>query len=111
MAQKPATLSLCERLDARVVLKIAGEMPGSSLYRHPRFLKGPATPLESSWDSLFAHHDPRSLGWGYFCPDAAERRSRRLDMRGPTDVDPGPLAMNDAEEGEPAVVLHFENPA
>jgi hypothetical protein len=59
------------------------------------------------WAVLFEDHNPRSLGWGYFCHDADERRSRRLDMRGPTDLDPGPLAMSEPEGGDSYVTLVF----
>ncbi len=107
MAMKPATISLCEHLDPNLILRVASAMAGSALYREPRFLDGPDGQGDE-WDLLFEHHDPRSLGWGYFCHDEDERRSRRLDMRGPTDVDPGPIAMSEPEGDDSCVILVFK---
>jgi hypothetical protein len=42
------------------------------------------------WDAVRGH------GRGFFSSDAHERATRRLDLRGPTDLDPGPLAMEEA---------------
>ena len=106
MAQKPATISLCEHVDRTLVLKVASAMADSALYRQPGFLDGPEAPMDD-WELLFQDHDPRLLGWGYFSHDEEERRSRRLDMRGPTDVDPGPLPMAEPEDEDSCVVLEF----
>ena len=101
------TLSLCEHIDAETMLRVASAMRDSALYREPRFLDGPDDNGENEWESLFQHHDPRSLGWGYFCHDETERESRRLDMRGPNDFDPGPLAMGEGHDNSGAIVLRF----
>lgn len=44
------------------------------------------------WDAWRGH------GRGYFREDAAECRTRRIDLRAPTDEDPGPLPMEEAPE-------------
>lgn len=58
--------------------------------------------------ALFADHDavtPR--GRGFFSYGEDERRSRRLDMRGPLDLDPGPIPMEEGRPGEQAIELRF----
>lgn len=42
------------------------------------------------WDAHRGH------GRGFFHGDARECASRRIDLRGPTDLDPGPLPMEEA---------------
>lgn len=42
------------------------------------------------WDIVRGH------GRGYFRSDARECATRRVDLRGPTDLDPGPLPMEEA---------------
>lgn len=42
------------------------------------------------WDVVRGH------GRGFFHGDARECASRRVDLRGPTDLDPGPLPMEEA---------------
>lgn len=44
------------------------------------------------WDAIAGR------GRGYFRSDADECASRRVDLRGPTDLDPGPLPMEEASE-------------
>jgi hypothetical protein len=53
------------------------------------------------WDAV------RGRGAGFFRSDADECASRRVDLRGPTDVDPGPLPMDEAPEDEQAERLQF----
>lgn len=58
--------------------------------------------------SLFRDWDAcRGGGAGFFCQDEAERRSRRLDMRGPLDLERGPIEMEEAPEDLPGVCLRF----
>lgn len=45
------------------------------------------------WDVVRGH------GRGYFRSDAHECATRRVDLRGPTDLDPGPLPMEEAPIG------------
>jgi hypothetical protein len=56
------------------------------------------------WDAA------RGRGRGFFRTDRDECASRRIDLRGPTDLDPGPLPMEEAPEhvltqGSRAIVL------
>lgn len=57
-------------------------------------------------ESLFADHD-RWLGRGdgFFAEDPRELATRRLDMRGPLDRDPGPIEMEEAGDERVGVVL------
>jgi len=58
--------------------------------------------------ALFADHDaPAPRGSGFFSYGEEERRSRRLDMRGPLDHDPGPIPMDEGPPGEAAIELRF----
>ena len=58
-------------------------------------------------DDLFADQD-RARGLdGFYVEDAAECASRRVDLRQPTDRDPGPLEMDEAPDGVAAVRLRF----
>lgn len=59
-------------------------------------------------EALFADHD-RWLGRGdgYFAEDPIELATRRLDMRGPLDRDPGPIEMEEADDERGGVVLDF----
>ena len=60
--------------------------------------------------ALFADHDARNpRGSGFFSYGEDERRSRRLDMRGPLDHDPGPIPMDEGAAGEPAIELRFHS--
>ncbi len=45
--------------------------------------------LFHDWDSTAGR------GRGFFTKDEAECRSRRVDLRGPTDADPGPIEMEE----------------
>jgi hypothetical protein len=54
-------------------------------------------PAGTEEEPLFGDHDPgRGHGHGYYAADEAENASRRLDMRGPLDEDPGPIEMEEA---------------
>lgn len=59
--------------------------------------------------SLFADYDTavRAAGGGYYSEDADECASRRLDMRGPLDFDPGPVEMEEAPAEVEGVWLEF----
>lgn len=58
-------------------------------------------------DALFADQGPPRGVDGFYCEDAAECASRRIDLRGPTDRDPGPLPMEEATEDVAGVTLRF----
>jgi len=107
MAHLTTTLSLRDHLDSETLLQVASAMPGSAIYREPRFIDGPDGAPDNDWSSLFEHQDPRGMGWGFFSLDAQERHSRRIDLRGPTDLDPGPLAMCEPQDSDAGIVLTF----
>lgn len=106
------TIALQEHLDDELMLQVARAMSRSALYRPPGFFDGP--PLEDDEDeerALFGDHDLRATDRGLFIHPEEECRSRRVDLRGPTDRDPGPLETEPArhrapEEGR-AIVLEF----
>jgi hypothetical protein len=53
------------------------------------------------WDSL------RGDGRGFFRSDPRECATRRVDLRGPTDLDPGPLPMEEAPAEITASARHL----
>lgn len=74
----------------------------------PGFVVG-ALPRDEDEVELFVDwDDPRHHGGEHFVGDAEECRSRRIDLRGPTDLDPGPLAMDErVEDGSEVHELTF----
>lgn len=104
------TIALREYVDDELLLQIARAMRDSALHRRPGFLDGPAG--EASEDEeLFGDHDIRTTDRGFYAHPREECRSRRVDLRGPADRDPGPLAMEPAEalddEADEVVHLRF----
>lgn len=101
-----ATITLREHVDDDMLLQIARSM---GLYRPPCFLDGP--PEEDEEQALFGDHDVRATDRGYYRYPEEECRSRRVDLRGPTDLDPGPLEMQEPEppRTDEAVVLGFRD--
>jgi len=99
-----ATLSLRDHLSEDLLVQVVRIMMGGRI----GFLDGPDLSLEDvelepfwNWDNVRGH------GHGYFCGDEVECRSRRVDLRGPTDLDPGPLPMEEAPEDITARHLIF----
>jgi hypothetical protein len=75
------------------------------------FVEGWDWPLEDPALEPFLNWDlRRGDGRGYFLSDRTECASRRVDLRGPTDLDPGPLPMEEAtdEAVDPAPVVTFD---
>ena len=56
------------------------------------FVEDEELSLFTDWDFLWGR------GRGMYAQDDAECRSRRIDLRGPHDGDPGPLPMEEAPE-------------
>lgn len=104
MPERTATISLKKVVDDELVLKLARDLATQALLRPPAFIDGEGPDGE---DSLFADYRARDTDLGYFSYDEAERRSRRVDLRGPTDRDPGPLQMEEADEAAAAIELSF----
>jgi hypothetical protein len=75
----------------------------------PAFVRGGDRPVVEDpelepfidWDQL------RGDGRGFFSSDRHECASRRVDLRGPTDLDPGPLPMEEGSGEEFAQRLVF----
>ena len=89
-----ATLILREYVDPELLLAVAGRMG-----RAPAFVRLPEIELDDAEIEPFFDWDAwRGHGRGYFRQDAAECRTRRIDLRAPTDEDPGPLPMEEAPE-------------
>lgn len=103
---RTTTIRFKDHLDDRTLRKLA-----TIVSRHGRdegrFLDGPEDEPDDEL-SLFRDHDMRRYANGYFRYGDAECRSRRLDMRGPLDEDPGPLAMPEGD-APGAVRLSFED--
>ncbi|MBX2804232.1 MAG: hypothetical protein KTR31_41610 [Myxococcales bacterium] len=82
------------------MLQVACVMRADGGQLEPRFVAGPddgedlepELELFMDWDGL------RVDGRGTYAQDDDECRSRRVDLRGPTDADPGPLPMEEAPE-------------
>lgn len=93
------TIALREYVDNDLLLQIARAMRGSALHRRPGFLDGPDDAV-SEEDELFGDHDVRATDRGFYAQPWEECRTRRVDLRGPADRDPGPLEMEPADELE-----------
>lgn len=102
-----ATLSLRSQEGGDLLAELARVLFSS---RQPAFVSGWDLPLDGEdpllrdeieafvdWDVL------RGDGRGFFLSDRRECATRRVDLRGPTDLDPGPLPM---EEGPPEESPH-----
>lgn len=107
MATRPASIALRDHVDPTWLLRVASAMSDSALHRDPYFLDGPADEDEDEWTTLFQDHNARDAHLGYYRHPDREARSRRLDMRGPTDFDPGPIAMQEPEGDDSSVILRF----
>jgi hypothetical protein len=90
-----ATVSLREHVDNSLLADIAraysaaGGAEGASAFVDRTDVDEDLEPFED-WDVLRGH------GLGFFHSDARECATRRVDLRGPTDLDPGPLPMEEA---------------
>ena len=94
-----ATVILREYVDPEILLAVAGHMPGSPVGWPPGFVRLPEIELDDAELEPFFDWDAwRGHGRGYFRQDAAECRTRRIDLRAPTDEDPGPLPMEEAPD-------------
>ncbi|MEZ4238952.1 MAG: hypothetical protein R3F59_22930 [Myxococcota bacterium] len=110
---KTATVSLRDLLGRDVMSSLARLLAGPR--PAPRFVDQQepvheAPPAEDPDLEPFVDWDARiGRGPGFFRSDADECASRRVDLRGPTDLDPGPLPMEEAPDDtlEEAQFLHF----
>jgi hypothetical protein len=93
-----ASLILRKHIDADLLLAVARRMPGSPLRRSLAFVRLPEIVVEDEIEPFFDWDAWRGHGAGYFRQDADECRTRRVDLRAPTDEDPGPLPMEEAPE-------------
>lgn len=95
-----AAMRLRDRLAKELMLRVANAMRGRRTGQHAGFVVGPdgVHPEEPEME-LFMDWDAwRADGRGAYAHDPDECRSRRVDLRGPTDRDPGPLPMEEAPE-------------
>lgn len=106
---RTTTITLREHVDDEVMLRIARSTARSALYRPPGFLDDAEGHADGDEDEdLFGDHTYRSGTRGVYAHAEEECRSRRVDLRGPTDHDPGPIDMDDgADSSAQAVVLRF----
>jgi hypothetical protein len=103
-----ATLSLRDHAGGDLLTDLVRALFTSPL---PSFVSGDDRALEEDdlelepfidWDQV------RVDGRGFFSSDRHECASRRVDLRGPTDLDPGPLPMEEGSSEESAQRLVFE---
>lgn len=94
-----ATVCLVEHIDEDVLLEVARMMGDSPVRLPPGFVEGWEVEIEDAelepfldWDCIRGH------GRGSYAQPESECRTRRIDLRGPTDHDPGPLEMEEAPE-------------
>jgi hypothetical protein len=95
-----ATFSLRDHLGDDVLLEIVQIMSGVPPRVAPGYVDDidPGVPFEDDELELFHDWNNRvGRGRGYFRHGEKECRSRRVDLRGPTDRDPGPLPMEEAD--------------
>ncbi len=110
---RTAAIRLRDRVAKEVMLRVANWM------RHlrqgepsPGFVTGPEDlEIEEPEMELFMDWDAvRGDGRGAYSQDDDECRSRRVDLRGPTDRDPGPLPMEEARGDTSATHLLLNHP-
>ena len=105
MPSRAAHLDLARLLDDDDLLAIFRPR-----FAPPLEVDAPPAPGPDDWealeDLLFADQDgDRGHGSGFYAFDAEEAASRRVDLRGPSDHDPGPIPLEEAEDDEDVVVL------
>jgi hypothetical protein len=106
-----ALVQLGEHIDDELLLEVARMMGGSPVRLRCGFVEGPEIQLEDDEIEPFLDWDhDRGHGRGGYAQDVAECRSRRVDLRGPTDLDPGPLPMEEAPDDLPAHHLTLAPP-
>src|SRR5262245_20109456 len=100
-----ATLSIRDHVDNEIL----GELARIWCIRPiaPAFLD-PDRPIEDDELEPFQDWDlERGHGRGFFHSDPRECATRRVDLRGPTDLDPGPLPMEEPPAELSASVRHL----
>lgn len=95
-----AAVRLRDRIAKDLMLRVANAMRGTRSGVRAGFVAGPANvQIEEPELELFMDWDAwRADGRGAYAHDPDECQSRRVDLRGPTDADPGPLPMEEAPE-------------
>ena len=108
---KVTTGRLLDHVADDILLELARLTQGG--VGQPRFVAGPDhLYIEEPELELFMDWDlQRGDGLGAYASDAHECRSRRVDLRGPTDADPGPLPMEEAPEDIDANHLRLDGSA
>ncbi|MEQ1506336.1 MAG: hypothetical protein ABMB14_29160 [Myxococcota bacterium] len=100
-----ATVSLRDHLDDGLLAELAMILCRS---RGPGFVDGGDRLVPEPELEPFLDWDIRGLGLGYFRTDPGECATRRVDLRGPTDLDPGPLPMEEAPDPADGELLAFD---
>jgi len=98
-----ATVSLRDHVSRDLLVEVVRLMCGRPL----GFVDAPEVDVDAEIEPFFDWDAIRGHGAGFFCGDEHECRSRRVDLRGPTDLDPGPLPMEEAPEDITARHLIF----
>lgn len=94
-----ATVSLRDHVSRDLLIQVVRLMAGQPL----GFVDGPEVEVDADVEPFLDWDTDRGHGTGFFCGDERECRSRRVDLRGPTDLDPGPLPMEEApDEKQPS---------
>ncbi len=107
---RTTTFALRDHVDDEWLLRLARIMSESPLHREPCFPGELEEFASVDNEELIPFDDvnSRCAALGYFSADERERRSRRIDLRGPTDWDPGPIEMAEGASEDAAIVLNFK---
>jgi hypothetical protein len=101
-----ATVSLKDHVSDDLLAQLARILCGTPLAAD--FVKRADQPdVDAELEPFFDWDSVRGDGRGFFRTDPRECASRRVDLRGPTDLDPGPLPMDEAPEDVTASAWHL----
>jgi hypothetical protein len=100
------TVSLKDLVSDELLLQVARILCGTS--PQPGFVERFDLPeVDAELEPFFDWDSLRCDGRGFFRSDPRECASRRIDLRGPTDLDPGPLPMEEAPDEITASAWHL----
>jgi hypothetical protein len=95
-----ATASLRDHVDDDLLAAVSRLMWSSD--PTPAFVeRADVPPTDLELEPFLNWDDRRGDGRGLYLSDPVECASRRVDLRGPTDLDPGPLPMEPGPDEEP----------
>jgi len=106
MMPRVATVSLRDHVSDDLLSQVARILCGTPM--SAGFVqRGDLPEVDSELEPFFDWDSVRGDGRGFFRSDPRECASRRVELRGPTDLDPGPLPMDEAPEDITASAWHL----